>query len=62
MGCATAAKVHMFWKGAANSGLDERAKDARIVSPGNDRRYRTLQRKRSYFWNTIGDFTLKLRY
>ena len=42
--------------------LDERTADPTVVSPGNDRRWRTLQRKRSYFWNTIGDFTLKIDY
>ncbi|MBO9574373.1 MAG: hypothetical protein J7494_01420 [Sphingobium sp.] len=43
---------------AGNQGMDERAVDPTIP----DRRYRTLQRKRSYFWNMIGDPTLKLRY
>jgi hypothetical protein len=50
--------VGYFQKDAANVGLDERT--ANPTSP--DRRTRTLQRKRSYFWNTIGDPTLKLRY
>jgi hypothetical protein len=47
---------------AGNSGLNERTADPTVVSPGSDRRWRSLQRKRSYFWNTIGDFTLKIRY
>lgn len=47
---------------AENSGLNERTADPTVVSPGSDRRWRSLQRKRSYFWNTIGDFTLKIRY
>lgn len=51
-----------FVTDAANSGLNERTADPTVVSPGSDRRWRTLQRKRSYFWNTIGDFTLKIRY
>ena len=47
-----------FHKDAANVGLDERT-----VNPASAaRRTRTFQRKRSYFWNTIGDPTLKLRY
>jgi hypothetical protein len=51
-----------FVKEAGDTGLDERTADPTVVSPGSDRRWRTLQRKRSYFWNTIGDFTLKIRY
>lgn len=47
---------------ASNSGLNERLLDPTVVNPGSDRRWRTLQRKRSYFWSTIGDFTLKIRY
>jgi hypothetical protein len=47
---------------ANNSGLNERALDATVVSPGSDRRWRTLQRKRSYFWSIIGDPTLKIEY
>ena len=47
---------------ANNSGLNERALDPTVVSPGSDRRWRTLQRKRSYFWNVIGDPTLKIEY
>jgi hypothetical protein len=47
---------------ANNSGLNERDKDATEVSPGSDRRWRTLQRKRSYFWSMIGDPTLKIEY
>jgi hypothetical protein len=53
------------WRGyfladAANGSLDERAADPR--TGGDERRTRTLQRKRTYFWSMIGDFTLKLRY
>ena len=33
-----------------------------VVQSGSDHRWRTLQRKRSYFWNIIGNFTLKIRY
>ena len=51
-----------FVNEAGNTGLNERTADPTVVSPGSDRRWRTLQRKRSYFWNTIGDFTLKIRY
>ncbi len=51
-----------FLTDASNTGLNERSANATVVSPGSDRRWRTLQRKRSYFWNTIGDFTLKIRY
>jgi hypothetical protein len=51
-----------FSTDADNTGLNERLADPTVVNPGNDRRTRTLQRKRSYFWNTIGDFTLKIRY
>ena len=47
-----------FQADAANPALDERTVDP--TSP--DRRFRTLQRKRSYFWNMIGDPTLKLHY
>jgi hypothetical protein len=47
---------------AGNAGLDERTADPTKTQLGSDRRWRTLQRKRSYFWNTIGDFTLKIRY
>lgn len=47
---------------ATTGGLNERTADPTVVSPGNDRRWRSLQRKRSYFWNTIGDPTLKIRY
>jgi len=32
------------------------------AEPRGDRQTRTLQRKRSYLWNTIGDFSLKIRY
>jgi hypothetical protein len=46
-----------FYHDADNGDLNELGK------PFNaDRRTRTLQRKRSYFWNVIGDFTLKLKY
>jgi hypothetical protein len=51
-----------FSTDAENTGLNERLVDPTVVNPGSDRRHRTLQRKRSYFWNTIGDFTLKIRY
>jgi hypothetical protein len=51
-----------FVKEAGNTGLNERTADPTVSSGGGDRRWRTLQRKRSYFWNTIGDFTLKIRY
>src|SRR5262245_32996659 len=51
-----------FFTDANNAGLNERLADPTVVDPGHDRRERTLQRKRSYFWNTIGDFTLKIRY
>lgn len=47
---------------AAAAALNERTSDPTVVSPGSDRRWRSLQRKRSYFWNTIGDPTLKIRY
>lgn len=47
-----------FWADAANPALDERSVDP----TSEERRYRTLQRKRSYFWNMIGDPTLKLHY
>jgi hypothetical protein len=47
---------------AGNSGLNERLLDPTVVNPGSDRRWRTLQRKRSYFWSTIGDFTTKIKY
>jgi len=51
-----------FVNEAANTGLNERTADPTVVSGAGDRRWRTLQRKRSYFWNTIGDFTLKIDY
>jgi hypothetical protein len=51
-----------FHTDAANTGLDERVLDPTTVQLGSDRRWRTLQRKRSYFWNMIGDPTLKIRY
>jgi hypothetical protein len=51
-----------FLTEADNTGLDERALDPTVVALGSDRRWRTLQRKRSYCWNVIGDFTLKIRY
>jgi hypothetical protein len=51
-----------FLKEADNAGLNERTADPTQVFGTGDRRWRTLQRKRSYFWNTIGDFTLKIRY
>ena len=51
-----------FLTEANTSGLNERALDPTVVSPGSDRRWRTLQRKRSYFWSTIGDPTLKIEY
>jgi hypothetical protein len=47
---------------AANAGLNERAVDPTVVQPGSDRRWRTLQRKRSYFWSLIGDPALRIRY
>lgn len=47
-----------FMADAVDPDLDERAVDP--ASP--ERRTRTFQRKRSYFWNIIGDPTLKLRY
>jgi hypothetical protein len=46
-----------FFHDAANGGLDERR-----LPYGVERRTRTLNRKRSYFWNVIGDWTLQLRY
>jgi hypothetical protein len=46
---------------AADADLNERARYRTVVDPGNDRRHRTLARKKSCFWN-IGDFTLKIRY
>jgi hypothetical protein len=51
-----------FYTEAETANLNERAADPKVVGTGSDRRWRTLQRKRSYFWNTIGDFTLKMRY
>jgi hypothetical protein len=51
-----------FLTEANTSGLNERDKDPTEVSPGSDRRWRTLQRKRSYFWSMIGDPTLKIEY
>lgn len=45
-----------------NAGLNERALDPTVVNPGADRRERTLQRKRSYFWSMTGDPTIKIRY
>jgi hypothetical protein len=52
-----------FGTEAGNPELNERTADPKVAVPGtSDRRWRTLQRKRSYFWNTIGDFTLKIRY
>ncbi len=64
---STGGRFGYGWRGyfltdAGNPDLDERALDPTVVKPGSDRRDRTLQRKRSYFWNTIGDFTLKIRY
>ena len=47
---------------AGNAALNERTANPTTVQLGSDRRWRTLQRKRSYFWNMIGDFTLKIRY
>jgi hypothetical protein len=49
-----------FLTDANDTALDERA--FTMVDTGSERRSRTLARKRSYFWNTIGDFTLKIRY
>jgi len=49
-----------FVSDSGNTSLDERG--ANFLSDGADRQTRTLQRKRSYLWNTIGDFTLKIRY
>jgi hypothetical protein len=46
-----------FYHDAAESALDERSKPY-----GVERRTATLQRKRAYFWNLLGDWTLKLRY
>jgi hypothetical protein len=46
---------------AGKSELNEREADYTKVEEFG-RRWRTLQRKRSYFWNTIGDFTLKIEY
>jgi hypothetical protein len=51
-----------FQTEANDSRLNERTADPTVVRAGSDRRWRTLQRKRSYFWSTIGDFTLKIRY
>jgi hypothetical protein len=51
-----------FMKEAAKDELNERTADPTVIEPGSDRRWRSLQRKRSYFWNTIGDPTLKIRY
>jgi hypothetical protein len=53
-----------FREEASNELLDERAVDPTKVDDegDSDRRWRTLQRKRSYFWNLIGDPTLKIRY
>lgn len=47
-----------FAADAADTGLDERV--GNLTTP--DHRTRILQRKRSYFWNMIGDPTLKLSY
>jgi hypothetical protein len=46
-----------FASEAADGSLDERR-----VPYGPQRTGRTLGRKRSYFWNVLGDFTLRLRY
>jgi hypothetical protein len=46
-----------FTRDSGQSSLDERSQPY-----GVDRRTRTLQRKRAYFWNIIGDWTLKLKY
>jgi hypothetical protein len=46
-----------FYREAAQESLDERD-----VAWGSERRTRSLQRKRSYFWNVLGDWTLELRY
>jgi len=51
-----------FFAEADKAGLNERTADPIAVNPGSDRRWRSLQRKRSYFWSTVGDPTLKLRY
>jgi hypothetical protein len=51
-----------FATDGADSSLDERAVAATSTSAGADRRYRILQQKRSYFWNVIGDPTLKIKY
>ncbi len=47
-----------FGYDAIASGLNERDLDPTDLN----RRERTLQRKRSYFWSMIGDPTLKIRY
>jgi hypothetical protein len=47
---------------AGDASLNERTADPTVVQAGSDHRWRTLQRKRSYFWNIIGNFTLKIRY
>ena len=46
-----------FYAEAANDGLDEGD-----VGYGDQRNQRTLARKRSYYWNLLGDFTLQLKY
>jgi hypothetical protein len=46
-----------FYHDATESALDERSKPY-----GVERRTATLQRKRAYYWNLLGDWTLKLRY
>jgi len=51
------------WAGYLNAEASNQNMDERAVDPTTpDRRHRTLQRKRSYFWNMIGDPTLRLSY
>jgi hypothetical protein len=47
---------------SGDAALNERTADPTVVQSGSDHRWRTLQRKRSYFWNIIGNPTLKIRY
>ncbi|MET0281417.1 MAG: hypothetical protein ABW278_09895, partial [Steroidobacteraceae bacterium] len=47
-----------FYTDGADASLDEDG----VASTSLDRRTRTYQRKRSYYWNLLGDPTLRLNY